>query len=250
MSCEIDFDHLPQTKSNAPNLIFIHGAGGDKTQWEKQRGFFQKYGWGVITLSLPSHGQSYHLKSVTLDNYVKTVYDFVIDRKIEDVSLVGHSMGGAIALECVLQNPDLIVNKLILIGTGAKLKVNPVFFEAIETDFNQFLELLGKVAFHRNTSFKIKNENERILRGNGATIFYQDFKICNLFDTRSKLQNITNQTLILVGQDDQMTPVKYSTFLHENIKNSQLAVIPEAGHYVFQEKPLAVNKQIYKFISG
>lgn len=249
MNYKIDFDYFTPTKPNVPNLVFIHGAGGDKTQWEKQKSFFQQHGWGLISLSLPSHGQSSPSESLTLDDYVKTVHEIIINQKLENVTLIGHSMGGAIALQFILQYPGSIIDKLILIGTGAKLKVAPAFFDAIKTDFNRFLQLLGKLAFHKNTIAQIKLDNEEALRRNGGAIFLQDFKICDFFDIRSELHKITIQTLIIVGQDDQMTPVKYSTFLHKNVRSSQLAVIHEAGHYVFQEKPLAVNNEIYKFIS-
>ncbi|UCG89795.1 MAG: alpha/beta hydrolase [Candidatus Heimdallarchaeota archaeon] len=245
----IDFEYYSPIKPDFPNLIFIHGAGGDKTQWEKQKIFFQPYGWGIIVLSLPSHGQSSPSESLNLDEYVNTIHEMIINQNLENITLIGHSMGGAIALQFALQYPGSIINKLILIGSGAKLKVAPAFFEAIETDFDRFLELLGRVAFHKNTSAQIKLTNEEVLRRNGGAIFLQDFIICDLFDIRSELHKITKRTLIIVGQDDQMTPIKYSTFLRENIKHSQLTIIPEAGHYVFQEKPLAVNNEIYKFIS-
>ncbi|UCG01024.1 MAG: alpha/beta hydrolase [Candidatus Heimdallarchaeota archaeon] len=249
MPSSSDFNYYKPTKPDTPNLVFIHGAGGDKTQWEKQRIFFQQYGWGVISLSLPSHGQSPHAVSLSLDNYVETVYEILINQNLENVVLIGHSMGGAIALQFTLKYPGSIIDKLILIGTGAKLKVAPTFFDAIETDFDRFLELLGRFAFHEKTIAQIKLENEKALRRNGGAIILQDFKICDSFDIRLDLHKITKQTLIIVGQDDQMTPVKYSTFLHENIKNSQLSIIPEAGHYVFQEKPLVVNTEIHKFLS-
>ncbi len=249
MTPQIDFDYYSPKEPNAPNLVFIHGAGGDKTQWEKQKSFFQQHGWGIISLSLPSHGQSSPSESLNLGNYVETVYKIITNQKLENVTLIGHSMGGAIALQFTLQYPGSIIKKLILIGTGAKLKVAPAFFDAIETDFNRFLELLGRLAFYKDTMAQIKLDNEEAIRRNGGKIFLQDFQICDMFDIRSELNKITKKTLIIVGQDDQMTPVKYSTFLHEKLKNSQLTIIPEAGHYVFQEKPLDVNNEIYKFIT-
>ena len=249
MTSQLDYDYLSPTKSNAPHLLFIHGAGGNKNQWIKQIDFFQKHGWGVVNLSLPSHGLSPSLESVSMDKYVEVVNELIIKQEFEYVSLIGHSMGGAIALNYVLQYNNPIIENLILIGTGAKLKVAPAIFEALETDFNLFLELLGNFAYHNNTPSQIKSSNEKTLRENKVEIFIKDFEICDIFDIRSELSKITTKTLIIVGQDDQATPVRYSTYLHDNLKYSQLVVIPEAGHYVFLEKPQDVNQQIYQFLT-
>ncbi|MFW9903036.1 MAG: alpha/beta fold hydrolase [Candidatus Thorarchaeota archaeon] len=250
MTRNIDYNLIPPARSGASNLIFIHGAGGDKTQWKGQQNFFQQHGWGVISLSLPSHGESPPPSSelLCLDEYVQAVHEIINNQNLKRVALIGHSMGGAVALQFTLQYPESVDN-LILIGTGAKLRVAPSFFDAIDTDFTRFLELLRRVTFHEKTPVQIKVANEEILRRNGGEIFLQDFKICDSFDIRSELKKIDLQTLIIVGEDDQMTPVKYSTFLHKNLRKSQLIIIPEAGHYVFQEQPRAVNTEIYKFLS-
>ena len=247
MTPMIDFDQSLPTETGNPNLVFIHGAGGDKTQWKKQQNFFQQYGWGVISLSLPSHGES-SPSELSLNNYVRVIHELVINQNLENVTLVGHSMGGAIALQFALHHSGLLAN-LILIGTGAKLKVAPPFFDAIEADFNRFLELLRKLAFHENTIAQIKLDNEVALRRNGGDIFFQDFKICDSFDIRSDLNKITKKTLIIVGKDDQMTPIKYSKFLQEKMMHSHLIIIPETSHYVFLEQPDTVNTEIYNFLS-
>ncbi|MFX1506137.1 MAG: alpha/beta fold hydrolase [Promethearchaeota archaeon] len=247
MTPHIDFDIDPPAKLGVPNLVFIHGAGGDKTQWKNQQSFFQQNGWGVISLSLPSHGES-SSSELSLDKYVRVVQELVINQNWKNVTLIGHSMGGAIALQFALEYPDSL-GSLILIGTGAKLRVAPAFFDAIDTDFNRFLELLRRVAFHEKTPTQVKVTSEEILRRNGGGIFLQDFKICDSFDIRSYLNKITKKTLIIVGEDDLMTPVKYSKFLQENLVHSHLVIIPETSHYVFLEKPLAVNNEIYNFLS-
>ena len=246
MTPHIDFDMDPPAKSGVPNLVFIHGAGGDKTQWKNQQSFFRQYGWGIISLSLPNHGES-SPSELSLDNYVRVVRELIINQNWKNVTLVGHSMGGAIALQFALLYPEYLDN-LILIGTGAKLKVAPVIFDTIKKDFNEFLQSLSNLAFHETTTTQVRVDNEVTLRRNGADIFFQDFEICDSFDIRSDLNKITKKTLIIVGEDDMMTPVKYSKFLQEYLMQSHLAIIPETSHYVFLEKPLTVNNEIYNFL--
>ena len=168
--------------------------------------------------------------------------------ELEMIILIGHSMGGAITLHLVLNYPDLPIEKLVLIGTGAKLGVAPIFFETIKKNFGEALKLMGKFAYHEKAFLQVKLNNEEILLKNGPEVLLEDFNACNMFDIRSKLNRISKETLIICGEDDQMTPVFYSSYLNENITNSKLSVIPEAGHFVFQEKAYEVNDIIHQFI--
>ena len=65
---------------------------------------------------------------------------------------------------------------------------------------------------------------------------------------RDRLDKIEIPSLIICGKEDRMTPVKYSEFLYEKINNSQLIMIPNAGHFVFQETPDKMNDTILQFL--
>jgi pimeloyl-ACP methyl ester carboxylesterase len=135
----MDYDYSLPTKKNFPQLAFIHGAGGDKTQWENQSSYFQKLGWGVLIFSLPCHGKSNEITNISISKYANEILDLISVLKLKNVSLVGHSMGGAISLQLVLTDTNKLLQNLVLIGTGAKLKVAPLFFELIEEDFTKAL---------------------------------------------------------------------------------------------------------------
>lgn len=244
---DIDYDiFLPETEST-PTLIFIHGAGGDKTQWELQRIYFQKLGWGVVTLSLPNHGNSNNIKDISILNYSKEVSKLITQLKLTQITIVGHSMGGAIALNLALSSSTNLIKSLVLIGTGAKLTVSPIFFEFIESDFNKALAFMNKYAYNKSTSNEIKTSNEEILRRSGSPVLLQDFKACNSFDIRNEISTISLPTLIICGENDMMTPCKFSTFMHEKIINSELSIVSNAGHFVFLECPNEVNEVIKDF---
>jgi pimeloyl-ACP methyl ester carboxylesterase len=66
----------------------------------------------------------------------------------------------------------------------------------------------------------------------------------------NEVEKIGLPTLILCGDDDQLTPVKYSQFLHSRIKGSKLEILPNAGHMVMIESPHASNEKIREFISN
>ena len=75
-----------------------------------------------------------------------------------------------------------------------------------------------------------------------------DFLCCDRFDVMKEVEKINLPTLILCGEDDQLTPVKYSQFLQSRIKVSRLEVLPHAGHMVMMESPQAFNEKIRAFI--
>ncbi len=244
----MDYDLFFSEEVHTPCLVFIHGAGGDKTQWYLQQHFFQKLGWKVLILSLPKHGLSNQINEVNISNYANAISNLIITLKLEQVTLIGHSMGGAIALQLALNDPNNLVSSLVLIGTGAKLNVAPLFFELLETDFIKFLDLMKEYGYNKETKEDIKKKIEKIIKTCGPDVLLQDFKACSAFDIRDELSNLKIPTLIICGENDIMTPTKYSTYLHEKISNSKLSLIPNAGHYVFLESSNEVNKVIKEFL--
>ena len=250
MTKKFDFDYFPSTFHDAPNLVFVHGAGGDKTQWQEQKTFFQDLSWGVVILSLPGHGQSVSSGSLSINKCVDEISLLITNLGLEQVSLIGHSMGGAITLQLALQNDKSLIKVLVLVGTGANMYVNPNIFELLETDFNQALQLITKFAYGENALANLKQKNENVMRNTGFMTLYEAFKACSLFDVREEINKITIPTLIICGENDKMMPVKYSLYLNRNIDQSKLVTIPKMGHFVFQESSNQVNKQIYDFISS
>ena len=79
-------------------------------------------------------------------------------------------------------------------------------------------------------------------------VTYQDFKICDEFDVIDKINSINVPCLIICGNEDRLTPPKYSQFFHEKIKNSELILIDKASHLVMLEKAEEVNQAIKEFI--
>jgi pimeloyl-ACP methyl ester carboxylesterase len=77
---------------------------------------------------------------------------------------------------------------------------------------------------------------------------YGDFLACDRFDIMKEVERINLPTLILCGEDDQLTPVKYSQSLQSRIKGSKMEVLPDAGHMVMMEAPQLFNKKIGEFI--
>jgi pimeloyl-ACP methyl ester carboxylesterase len=81
-------------------------------------------------------------------------------------------------------------------------------------------------------------------------VIHDDFAACDAFDRRADVSRIALPALILCGDADRMTPVKFSQLLHGQIAGSQLVIVPGAGHMVMLEQPAAVTGAVMPFLTG
>jgi pimeloyl-ACP methyl ester carboxylesterase len=227
-------------KSNR-TIIFVHGAGGSSATWFLQLKGLSKH-LHVVAVDLNGHGETRdRLDSDIESSYMRDIESIVsyYDAPI----LSGHSMGGALTQLYALRYPDEL-SGIVLIGTGARLKVNPLVFELLDNDFEGYIEALGTYMFHDSASEEMIDASKHEVRRCSPRIIRRDFEFCNEFDIMQEVSSIRLPTLIIVGAEDVMTPVKYAEYLHRNIERSSLEIIEEAGHMVMLEQDKAVNSAI------
>lgn len=228
-------------------LIFVHGSGGNSNTWKNQMDLDINY--DLVALDLPSHDKSDQFSDLTLDLYVDVVHHLIKNLNYENILLCGHSLGGAIIQEYYLKYPNN-VSGLILCGTGGKLRVAPFILNSLKDNYSKFLDDLPADAFYRSTSKELIDLYVKETKRIGAEVTYADFKICDNFDILNRLSSIEIPCLIIVGKQDQLTPVKYSEYFHNKIKNSELRIINKAGHMVMVEKQIEFNQAIKDFITN
>lgn len=227
-----------------PALLFLHGAGGDHTVWGEQlRELAQDF--SVAALDLNGHGRSPARAGDGLQTYVEDVLA-VLQALTMPTVVVGHSMGGAIALTVALQRPKNLVG-LGLVGTGARLKVHPQIVELCQTDFERAVELVVSWAFAEHVDPVLKDKAREQMFRNGQEALSRDFASCSTFDVMNRLSEISVPTMVICGREDKLTPVKYSEYLKQNIPNAQLHIVERAGHMVMLEQPGAVTHALREF---
>ncbi|MEM2134692.1 MAG: alpha/beta hydrolase [Candidatus Jordarchaeaceae archaeon] len=230
-------------------VVFIHGSMGSHISWDLQRALSSNY--NLIFLDLPGHGMSDPIEDeVSVKLFADYVAEFVRGLGIESMVAVGHSLGGAICIQLALDYPELM-RGLVLVGTGAKLGVLPTILEALKTNFRESVDLaIGSMAFAENADPKIVDlAKEECLKCN-PKVAYSDFAACNKFDVRDRISEISVPTLIIVGSEDKLTPVKWSRYLNEKISKSSLKIVENAGHMVMIEQPEEFNRAIINFLNG
>jgi len=226
-------------------IVFIHGAGGCGELWHYQAKHFRD----CDAVTLPGHPDGTPRASV--DEYRQWLHGHITGNNYGNVVLAGQSMGGAIALSYALEHPADVAG-LVLIGTGARLRVNPAFLKVLAENTDRqpswYREIaaplyggvdpgvLGMV-LDRVCSFPVSTH-------------LNDFLCCDRFDVMDRVPEIKAPVLLLCGDKDVMTPVKYSQYLADRIPGSRMVIIPGAGHMVFLQKPEEVNREIDDFVMG
>lgn len=253
-------------------LILIHGLGTNAKGWIKNiPALAEKF--RVIALDLPGYGRSdkgYYDYSMSF--YAQVITEFMDALRIENATLVGHSMGGQIAMTAALEYPER-VRRLVLIS--------PAGFERFTEGEGDWMRNAMKVDFIKDTPIRNIDINLK-------TNFYNypkeaEFMITDRIQIRSakdfekycyavsrnvagmldgpvyeRLPDIKQPTLIMFGVNDGLIPNPY---LHggrtsdvaqigkERIPDSQLLMIPDCGHFVQFEKAEQTNEAIIRFVS-
>lgn len=227
--------------SDAQPLVLVHGAGGSAATWFMQLRGLSKH-FLVHAIELNGHGKSKdRAEPDTGQSYLDDISSIV--NELDHPIVGGHSMGGALTQLFALQKSDS-VRGIVLVGTGARLRVNPLIFEWLKTEFETYIQALGEFVFDKSADERLVQASMKEARRCSPHIISRDFAFCNEFDIMDRVQNIDCNTLILVGESDLMTPVKYSRYLAGKIPKAELHIISKAGHSVMLEQHEQVNNHI------
>jgi pimeloyl-ACP methyl ester carboxylesterase len=260
-------------EGTSPNtLLFIHGLGSYLKAWERNIPELKKH-FRCIALDLPGYGKSSkQIHSGEMSFYTDFLNKFITKLKIKNISLVGHSMGGQIAISFALKFPGQI-NKLILAA--------PAGFETFsDKDIEWILKIVSPQILY-NTSdhqirlnylynfYKMPAEAESMIADRIAIKDDEDFfNHCNVVSNSlygllktpifNRLNEIKSSVLIFYGLNDTLIP---NRFLHQTttkkiaeagtgeIKNSKLILLNECGHFLQFEKPEAFNNEVISFFN-
>ncbi len=228
-----------------PPLVLVHGAGGNLMHWpgEVRRLPNQT----VYALDLPGHGRSKGRARQDIGAYAEVVHEFTAALGLPAFVLAGHSMGGAIALECALRHAARLAG-LILVSSGARLPVDPQILDGIRDDYHATAALLTSWALGEHVESGTARIYLQRLREVNPDVFYADLLACKKFDRTADLHRISVPTLVICGEADRMTPIEHSRYLVQGIADARLITVPGAGHMVMLEQPGAVSMAIAAFL--
>jgi pimeloyl-ACP methyl ester carboxylesterase len=228
-------------------VLFIHGAGGGQYTWSYQKGFFEKQ-FNPIIIELPGHGESGGEGEEEIGRYAEHARAFLKALGLSKVFLIGHSMGGAIVQTIALTHPELIKG-IVLVGTGVRLRVFPMILNGIKDNFEETVRKINQLSYSRKAPPVFIERGISDMMRCRPEVLYGDYLACDRFDIMNEVEKIDLPTLVLCGDEDELTPAKYSQFIHSRIKGSKLEILPNAGHMVMMESPDAFNERIREFMT-
>lgn len=225
-------DH--RRSSDKPVAVFIHGAGGSHLSFPAA--LRQLPSVAPILVDLPGHGASAGPGRGGIADYALDIVALLDALSLDSVIALGHSMGGAIA-QCLALEHAARIDAVILAGTGARLPVNPALITGIAEALESTIGSIVRWMWSKQAPEQLKQQTTEILLATDPHVIKDDFLACDRFDVSRCLAEITAPTLVLAGEKDKMTPLSLSQELARGITESELAVIPGAGHMMLLEQP-------------
>jgi pimeloyl-ACP methyl ester carboxylesterase len=237
-------------------VVFIHGAGLDHSWFALQSRYFGYHGWNVLAVDLPGHGRSEGPPLATVGDMAGWVFSFLNELKLQQISIVGHSMGALVALECAARRPER-VEKIALIGVAYPMKVGEAFLDAARRndpaayDMETIWGHAAQVPLGGNPNPGMWMYGDTLARlGRLAPgVLYNDLMACNGYAEGEKsAAGVKCPALLVLGARDVMTPAKGAKFFQEKIKEVKSAQIPSSGHSLMAEAPDATLDALIAFL--
>jgi pimeloyl-ACP methyl ester carboxylesterase len=234
---------LPDRKT----LVFIHGSGGDHTNWIRQYTLL-KNAFNIAALDLPGHGRSEGPGEQDVSAHVEWVKKILDGLKIVKPVLIGHSLGAAIALSFVIRY-DTVAAAVVPVAGGVKMPVNPVILEGFLKDPASVIGMAAKFSIAKQNREKFSGLIAESLSRINPGIIHGDFSACNSLNITEAVAGIRIPALVICGAEDKMTPPSLSQFISDRIPGARLTLIEGAGHFVMMENPEAFNVALTDFVN-
>lgn len=244
-------------EGNGRPLVFIHGLSDSLLYWEFLASHLKR-DYQIIRMDLRGHGESYlGNDEVNIDLYVSDLKNLLDDINLDNVDLIGFSLGGAVALDFSLKYPEN-VSSLVLMSSFSKsdeylTNIFTQFKDALKNSFEDFYDLIlpmvlcpeviddNREALDQIREFASKTAN--------TDAYIKAVDACMEFDVDDSLSKIEVPTLVMSGKYDEISLLSSQRQLQKKIKNSELIVFDNVKHNLLvgknNERVLEVLEKFY-----
>lgn len=254
--------------SQGSPVILIHGLGGYvETWWPNIITLAQQH--RVFAVDLPGFGRTAKPADAPYDlpYFARFIYDFMACLGLESASLVGHSLGGAVALQVVFTFPQK-VDRLVLVGSGGlgrevhlmfRLASLPLLGEILSRPSLQgSRSLIREIVYDPALVIEedVRFDYEISSQPGAQPAFLKTLRsLANVFGQKravvepilEQLPALTQPTLVLWGREDTFVPVKHAD-VARRIPNSRVQILERCGHIPQFEHPEAFDQAVQEFL--
>lgn len=239
-------------------VVFIHGFPFSRRMWEPQRQEFSK-NYRVISYDVRGHGQSeVGDGQYTVELFVDDLMAVMDHLEIRDAVLCGLSMGGYIALRAVERHPDRFKG-LVLCDTKSEADSNETKIKraeamravkknGVEVFAKEFVKIVLTEKTLTTRQPLVESVLDLIRENSPLGISGTLLALAGRTDTTAALAKMSLPVLILVGEEDKLTPPAVSEKMAREIPDAKMHIIPEAAHLANLENPAMFNQRLGVFL--
>ena len=256
---------------SGPVVVLLHGLTGSSTTWREVMPRLAE-NYTVIAPDLLGHGESAKPRGdYSLGAFASGIRDLLVALGVEQATIVGHSLGGGVAMQLAYQFPQRC-ERLVLVSSGGLGREVSMLLRAVSLPGSELVlpvlltpvvrralaawgSVLGAGGLHMGTvSAEVWRSYAALTRRRNQRAFIHTVRsVIDVSGQRVSAQDrlyLAGEipTLIVWGARDRIIPVDHAYAAHEHIPHSRLEVVPDAGHFVPFERPDAFYDALVSFM--
>lgn len=232
-------------------ILFLHGVGSDKSVWAPQIDHFAASRRSVA-LDYPGYGESELIPDATRDDFAGAVLAAMDALDIERAHLCGLSLGGVIAIAVHAAAPARCASLIIADSFAVHPEGRAIHDRSVAASKGMTMRALAEARVGALVGQAASQGLRQQVITTMAAIEPAAYRIGAeavwLADQTERVGRIEVPTLIIVGDEDEITPPPLSEDLHRRIRGSTLVIVNGAGHLSNAEQPEYFNQCIDRFM--